>query len=81
MIPTAPQRLDLQSEIRDVLHRMPHFLGGNVRAELNDDEVVLKGIVASYYQKQLAQESVRSIHGIRRVKNELEVTSRPVAAD
>jgi osmotically-inducible protein OsmY len=73
---TTP-RFDLQNEIRNVLCREPHFLGGNVRAELNDDEVVLKGFVGSYYQKQLAQESLRAVHGIGRVRNELEVTDRP----
>lgn len=73
---TTP-RFDIQSEIRKVLCREPHFLGGNVRAEVNDDEVVLKGFVGSYYQKQLAQESLRTVRGISRVRNELEVTDRP----
>jgi osmotically-inducible protein OsmY len=73
---TAP-RFDLQTEILNVLCREPHFLGGNVRAELSDNEVVLKGFVGSYYQKQLAQESLRAVRGIGRVRNELEVADRP----
>jgi len=81
MVTTASApRFDLQTEIRNVLCREPHFLGGNVRAELNDDEVVLKGYVGSYYQKQLVQESLRRVRGISRLRNELEVTARPAFA-
>jgi osmotically-inducible protein OsmY len=36
---------------------------------------VLRGIVRSYYQKQLAQESLRAISGVARITNELEVVS------
>jgi osmotically-inducible protein OsmY len=80
MISNVTPRVDLQSEISSVLHRTPHFLAGNIQAELRDGEVVLKGNVGSYYQKQLAQESVRSVRGVRRVRNELEVMSRPAFA-
>jgi len=35
----------------------------------------LTGAVATYYQKQMAQESVRTIEGVTSVRNELEVMS------
>ena len=61
--------------VQSALERNCHFAGRHVRVELFDGEVVLKGIVRSYYQKQLAQESVRSVGGIRQVRNEIEVVS------
>lgn len=72
-LPRSPRHFDLSSRVHNALHRGPHFFTVNVRAELQDDEVVLTGTVGSYYQKQLAQESVRKVPGIGRVRNELTV--------
>ena len=49
--------------------------GRNLRADVVQGEVVLTGAVATYYQKQMAQESVRTIEGVTSVRNELEVMS------
>jgi hypothetical protein len=38
-----------------------------------DDEVVITGRVSSYYLKQLAQETIRSVLGERRLLNQVEV--------
>lgn len=35
--------------------------------------VILRGEVQSYYEKQLAQEVVRRLTGVKRVENQLEV--------
>lgn len=44
----------------------------DVEARVDDDgEVWLTGQVRSYYQKQVAQESLRNLQGIRRIRNEL----------
>ncbi len=40
-----------------------------------DHEVVITGRVTSYYMKQLAQESIRSSLGSRRLLNQVEVCS------
>jgi hypothetical protein len=39
----------------------------------SDDEVVITGIVPSYYLKQMAQESVRPALGGRRLQNRVRV--------
>lgn len=44
-----------------------------LRFELRDGTVVLSGLVRSYYQKQLAQESVREIDGVEAIDNRIEV--------
>jgi len=38
---------------------------------VTDDEVRLTGRVRSYYLKQVAQESLRGLQGLRRIHNEL----------
>ncbi len=46
----------------------------NVEYQIEQEQVVLTGIVGSYYAKQLAQESVSRIQGVRQVHNRLTVT-------
>lgn len=70
-------RLDLHAELRRALHGTPHFHGDSVRFDASDHEIVLSGVVGSYYQKQLAQESIRPVAGPRRIRNELDVAARP----
>lgn len=71
--------LDESHSLRDVVQaqvaRSPFVTGRNLRVELIDDEVILTGHVPTYYQKQMAQESLRGIAGVTLVRNELEVTS------
>ncbi|GAB4159332.1 MAG: hypothetical protein Tsb009_36600 [Planctomycetaceae bacterium] len=70
--------IDLPTRVRSHLERSPHFLGRRLNVELKgDDEVILTGFVETYYQKQLAQESLREIEGLGRIHNELEVRAFP----
>jgi hypothetical protein len=41
--------------------------------EENESEVVILGLVTSYYQKQLAQEALMPLLGARRLSNRVEV--------
>ena len=36
----------------------------NLRSETNEGRVTLRGIVGSYFQKQIAQEAIRHIAGV-----------------
>ncbi len=51
----------------------PHLAGQTVRIEMRPGRVVLRGVVPSFYQKQIAQEVVRAIEGVERVENRLDV--------
>ena len=44
-----------------------------VSYEYDDGLLVLRGTLASYYQKQLAQEAVRNLEGVSHVRNEIQV--------
>jgi len=68
-------RHDLSDLLSNALARNPYFANRNVRIEMQEDEIVLKGSVNSYYLKQLAQESVRTLKSAERIRNEIEVIS------
>ena len=72
---TALHNTALHDEVHLALTRSPFFSSRNFNVELQEGRVTLKGIVRTYYQKQLAQESVRSVAGVDRVLNQLEVCS------
>ena len=69
---------DLSNRVHIVLSRNPYLHRRPVRFEVIDQDVVLKGSVRTYYQKQMAQESLRQIHGIQRITNELQVLGHHV---
>jgi osmotically-inducible protein OsmY len=68
-------RHDLSDLLSNALARNPYFANRNVRIELQEDEIVLKGSVNTYYLKQVAQESVRSLKSTEKIRNEIEVIS------
>ena len=68
-------RLNLRDTVEAALARSSYLSGKNLRFELHEDGVVLRGVVRSYYQKQLVQESLKSISGVRHIHNEIEVVS------
>jgi osmotically-inducible protein OsmY len=51
----------------------PYLTGKKLRVEMHEGHVVLQGRVASYFQKQMAQEALRKIDGVQRIDNQLEV--------
>ena len=67
----ADNPLELQA--RTVLKHNPHLPHRNLRIEAHDGRVTLKGIVRSFYQKQMAQESLKGIEGLEQIENQLQV--------
>lgn len=63
----------LKQRVETALKRNPHLAGRNLRLEAEHGLVKLRGVVRSYFQKQMAQEAIRRIEGVREVLNELEV--------
>ena len=49
----------------------------NVSCECRDGVLVLRGCLPSYYLKQIAQEAVAQVAGVRGVRNEIEVVAPP----
>lgn len=70
-MPTPHSSLD--SLISTAIARHPHLMRRKLRFETEEGRVVLRGVVSSYYQKQMAQEAVRRLEGVDSVENHLEV--------
>lgn len=74
---TAQRSLD--SLISAAIQQHPHLRRRKLHFENNEGRVVLRGVVSSYYQKQMAQEALRRVDGVDHIENQLEV-NWPVGA-
>lgn len=63
----------LFDRIRDALSTSPYVPNQGVDVETADGHVVLRGYVKTFFQKQMAQETVRRIDGVQQVENLLQV--------
>ena len=63
----------LEERVCDALEHNPHLSRRNLRFESCEGRVTLRGVVESYYQKQMAQEALRHVDGVSHISNELEV--------
>lgn len=68
---------ELRNKVAQAIDDAPHLNRQHLRFETCDGRVVLRGVVASYFQKQMAQEAVRRIDGVCDISNELEVCWTP----
>ena len=64
----------LADRVNLALRKDPYTSGRNLRFDASQGRVVLRGVVGSYYQKQMAQEAVRRVEGVDEIANELEVS-------
>jgi osmotically-inducible protein OsmY len=66
----------LDDRVLTALERNPYLSHRNLRFETSSGRVTLKGVVTTYFQKQMAQEAIRYVDGVSEIANELEVCSR-----
>ncbi len=64
----------LFDRIHSALSTNPFVPSRHVRVETAEGRVVLKGNVGTFFQKQMAQEAIRRVDGVRDIDNLLEVT-------
>ena len=60
--------------LHTALAESPHIGRQNLRSEARQGRVTLRGIVNTYYQKQMAQEAVRHLEGVEEIENQLQVS-------
>ena len=66
--------IGLEDQVHDAIKHNPYLrTRRDLSCEANNGRVVLRGRVGSFFQKQMAQESVRQIEGIVSIENCLEV--------
>jgi len=66
--------IPLEDKVLCALERNPRLARRNLRFETEEGRVTLLGVVHTYYEKQIAQETLRHVDGIEEIHNELEVT-------
>lgn len=67
--------ISLEDRVFTALQHSPHVARRNLRFETHDGRVTLRGVVGSYFQKQMAQEALRYVDGVHEIANELEVSA------
>lgn len=71
--------MEIDQELEQAIENAPHLNRRMLRFEHHSGQVTLRGTVTSYFQKQMAQEAIRSVSGVHGIQNELEV-NWPAAA-
>jgi osmotically-inducible protein OsmY len=66
--------MPLDDRVHVALERNPYLTHRNLRFETEQGRVTLRGVVNTFFQKQMAQEAVRHVDGVDEIANELEVS-------
>ncbi len=64
---------ELELRVTNALRRSGHRLLHETDCTCLNDTVILTGVVPSFHMKQVAQETARTVDGVRRIDNRLEV--------
>jgi hypothetical protein len=78
-IPREPTRrsADLEQRAREILASHSHFVGRThvFEFEVRDDIVIVRGRVPSFYLKQMLQNALKNLPGVRWIDNRVMVVS------
>ena len=75
----------LEDHANSVLAKSPYLAKQRLKLEADCGRIVLRGVVETFFQKQMAQEAIRNVEGVHSIENELTVdwgnkTRRPVSS-
>jgi hypothetical protein len=74
--PTQPVPRTQIAELADCrLRRNAYLTAEEVHCDFSRGRLTLRGRLSSYYLKQLAQEAISGLEGVREIRNEIEVVS------
>ena len=77
-VQASDQDSRIESTIKNSYNFKAYLAGDNLSVKSDDGVVTLKGTVALYYHKALAEETASNTDGVKSVKNEIEVkTEQP----
>jgi len=66
----------LANQVSQLFEFHPHLKQARLKVRNDRGRIVLTGTVGSYYEKQVAQESLRDVPGIDSIDNSIEVSWR-----
>jgi osmotically-inducible protein OsmY len=77
--PVSPfnQQQEIETQGHALLRQAPYMELRHVTCEFHEGILTLRGSVSSFYMKQLAQTVVRSLDGVERLLNRVEVVRSP----
>lgn len=65
----------LQNQVESAIRNSSHLSSRTLRYEAAEDgNITLHGTVASYFEKQLAQETIREVDGVGQIDNRIQVS-------
>ena len=67
---------NFEERVDAAIYCSPYLPGRKLRVIADSGCVTLSGVVDSYYQKQMAQETLLRIDGVQAIDNRLEVTAQ-----
>lgn len=73
MLDTLSNSANLANLASELIVRHPHLHQRRVHLRADGGHLVLQGRVKSFFEKQMAQEALRTIDGVRTIDNQLEV--------
>jgi osmotically-inducible protein OsmY len=63
----------LATELFNAVVHCPHLKHRQLHIKSDQGRVIIKGTVTSFFEKQMAQETLRKIDGVESIENQLEV--------
>jgi hypothetical protein len=77
MMDTLTEGFQIATRARDVISRHAHFRGRADRFEFecSKNVLVIRGRVPTFYLKQLLQDALKQVKGVRRIDNRVEVVA------
>ena len=72
--PMSSTSQPLSQQIQNVVIHHPHLNNCRMQVKSESGRVTLQGSVGSFFEKQMAQEALRKIEGVKTIENQLEVT-------
>ena len=63
----------IQDRAETVISTNPYLAQQKLKLEFERGRLTLRGVVNSFFQKQMAQEAVRHVEGVEKIENQLEV--------
>ena len=67
------QSIDIENQLKTIINQNPHLQQNRFHFDARVGRVTVQGKVKSWYEKQMAQEVLRSIEGVVEIDNELTV--------
>ena len=69
-----PAQQVMVAQIHNAVVHNPHLNHRRMHIRTKQGRVVIRGTVKTFFEKQMAQEALRGIEGIKSIENQLEVS-------